>query len=137
MLRTTTIALVSALTLPAIAHADFILDGTAAPPAALLPIASVPNVVVPTKNQPESGQALFSSSMRFKIANGFGNQVPLAFAVRQIVPHGFAVSYGPDTNADTLVSWKGGAPWNRVLLASVRPLGLRLVLTMTDVKIRK
>ena len=60
-----------------------------------------------------------------------------AFAVRQIVPATVKVTYGPGADPNALVDWKGGQTWNRVLLAAVKPLGLRLVLTHTAVEIRK
>jgi hypothetical protein len=74
---------------------------------------------------------------RFKIARGFGTQVALSFAVRQIVPHAVKVTYGPGASPDAIVSWKGGDGWNRVLLRAVHPLGLRLVMTTMAVQIRK
>ena len=74
---------------------------------------------------------------RFKVAQGFGDRVPLSFAVRQIVPRAVRVSYGPGTNPDALVDWKGGQGWNWVLYRAVHPLGLRLVLGRMTVEIRK
>ena len=74
---------------------------------------------------------------RFKLAQGFGDQVPLSFAVRQIVPRAVRVTYGPGADPDALVDWKGGQGWNRVLFRAVHPLGLRLVMTYMAVQIRK
>ena len=68
---------------------------------------------------------------------GFGNQVPLAFAIRQIVPAGVAVRYGPGADPAILVDWKGGAPWDQVLKASVKQAGLRVIVTWHAVQIRK
>ena len=61
------------------------------------------------------------------IAQGFGRQVPLSFAVRQIVPSFVHVSYGPDVDTSAPVDWTGGAPWDQVLRAAVEPLGLSLI----------
>jgi hypothetical protein len=47
------------------------------------------------------------------------------------------VSYGPGADRDTLVDWRGGQGWNRVLFDAVKPLGLRLVITHLAVEIRK
>ena len=68
---------------------------------------------------------------RFKMAWGFGNAVPMSFAVRQIVPGGVRVHYGAGVDPETSVSWKGNRPWNQVLAAAVYPLHLRIV-TGTD-----
>jgi len=64
--------------------------------------------------------------LRFKTSRGFGRAVPLRFAVRQIVPSTVSVRYGPGVDPDAGVDWSGNAPWNQVLGAAVRPLGLHL-----------
>ena len=57
-------------------------------------------------------------------ASGFGDQVPLSFAVRQIVPPNFQVAYADTVQKDAPVNWKGGEPWRVTLASAVRPLGL-------------
>ena len=64
----------------------------------------------------------------FTIASGFGEQVPLSFAVRQIVPASVKVHFGKAVDQTTPVNWKGGRPWNAVLWSAIHPLGLHLVL---------
>jgi hypothetical protein len=56
--------------------------------------------------------------------SGFGDQVPLSFAVRQIVPANFQVAYADTVQKDAPVNWKGGEPWRATLASAVRPLGL-------------
>jgi len=117
----------TATTLSAAAHAHFVI--TSAPPAPN-PFASEAPLKTPVPaNHP--------TSARFEMAYGFGDQIPLSFAVRQIVPATVKVTYGPGADPNALVDWKGGQTWNRVLLAAVKPLGLRLVFTHTAVEIRK
>ncbi len=58
------------------------------------------------------------------ILAGFGAQVPLSFAVRQIVPAGIQVIFGGTVDEDALVDWKGGRPWRATLSDALRPLGL-------------
>jgi hypothetical protein len=58
------------------------------------------------------------------VLSGFGDQVPLTFAVRQIVPTNFQVAYADTVQKDAPVSWKGGEPWRATLADAVRPLGL-------------
>jgi len=60
------------------------------------------------------------------IANGFGRQVPLAFAVRQVVPAGVKTTFGPGVDQAALVDWTGGGPWIGVLRAAVNPLRLHV-----------
>ena len=79
--------------------------------------------------RPRSGPSLF------KLAHGFGEGVPLSFATRQIVPPTVTVRYGRGVDPNAAVSWKGEAPWNRVLAAAVRPLRLRLTTGASSVLI--
>jgi hypothetical protein len=118
----------SAITVSPAAHADFVITST--PPAAdSLPVSEAPpKVSVPANH---------SVPPRFKTAYGFGNQVPLSFAVRQIVPSTIYVTYGRGADRSSLVDWKGGQSWNRALLDAVKPLGLRLVIGDRAVEIRK
>jgi hypothetical protein len=65
--------------------------------------------------------------------SGFGDQVPLTFAVRQIVPANFQVAYADTVQKDVPVDWKGGEPWRATLADAVRPLGL--VVTVSGPKV--
>jgi len=67
---------------------------------------------------------------------GFGDQVPLSFAVRQIVPARFQVAFGETVDSDTPVDWKGGKPWRPTLSDAVRPLGLTVSVVGATVKIQ-
>jgi hypothetical protein len=57
-------------------------------------------------------------------AQGFGFQVPLNFAARQIAPSQVTIQYAPGVDSSALVDWKGGRRWTLVLGDAVRPLGL-------------
>ena len=57
-------------------------------------------------------------------ARGFGSQIPLEFAVRQIVPAKIKIIYGSGADHNALVDWQGGKRWTLVLRDAVRPLGL-------------
>ena len=72
---------------------------------------------------------------RFLMAQGFGHQVPLSFAIRQIVPHTTVIRFGPGIDSTAPVTWSGGRPWNRVLAAALRPLRLRMTTTARSVMI--
>jgi hypothetical protein len=123
------------------ARADFVV--AASRPPALAPT-TAPNFA-PAPGPSEASQPANAAETspapslrpRFKLAQGFGDQVPLSFAVRQIVPRAVRVTYGPGADPDALVDWKGGEGWNRVLFRAVHPLGLRLVMTYMAVQIRK
>ena len=87
--------------------------------------------------QSQAKTAPNSEKPRFKMAFGFGKSVPLAFACRQIVPRAVKIIYGPGADQTTLVDWKGGDTWNRVLHNAVQPLGLHLVMITMAVEIRR
>jgi hypothetical protein len=64
---------------------------------------------------------------------GFGHQIPLTFAVRQIVPTHFQVAFAGAVQKDAAVDWKGGDSWRKTLADAVRPLGL--VITVSGPKV--
>jgi hypothetical protein len=123
------------------ARADFVVAGQ--PPA--VPSGSPAAQGAPGGGSPDVGgqgstvstETPHPAPPQFMVAEGFGDQVPLRFAVRQIVPGAVKVTYGPGADPDAVVDWRGGQGWNRVLFRAVRPLGLRLVITYMAVEIRK
>ncbi len=70
------------------------------------------------------------------IAVGFGRDVPLEFAVRQVVPHWLGVSYSASVDCQARVSWHGGRPWNQVLGDLLTPLGLHMTMSGRTLRIR-
>jgi hypothetical protein len=111
------------------ARADFVVAGSR-------PTAPAPSDAA-RSGDGVAGSLPDAEAPQFKIAQGFGNHVPLGFAVRQMVPPAVKVTYGPGASPDALVDWKGGEGWNRALSRAVQPLGLRLVMTYMAVQIRK
>ena len=71
----------------------------------------------------------------FLLARGFGHDVPLVFAVSQVVPTRVHITYGPGVDEQQHVSWEGGKPWDQVLRSTVNPLGLHVVMSHMAVKI--
>jgi hypothetical protein len=67
--------------------------------------------------------------------SGFGDHVPLSFAVRQIVPAHFHVAYADAVQQDAPVDWKGGELWRATLANAVRPLGLTVTVSGPKVTI--
>lgn len=60
----------------------------------------------------------------FDVIEGFGSDMPLALALRQIVPPQYAFSFGDGVNAGMRISWQGGHPWNQVLSDALAPHGV-------------
>ena len=114
------------------AHASFIIE-TAPSPTGPESGDSTP----PDNPPPPGGDNSDQAVVHWLMAYGFGNNVPLAFACRQIVPPAVRVTYGPGVNPATPVTWKGGDTWNHVLRDTVTPLGLHLQMTYMAVAIEK
>jgi hypothetical protein len=130
------IALAQLLTFQA--QADFVVAGSspssrpqAAPAVPTAPAADETNAHDAGTDSPAA------VTPHFRIAQGFGDHVPIRFAVRQIVPRAVTVTYGPGVDPDAVVDWKGGQGWNWVLFRAVHHLGLHLVMTHMAVEIRK
>ncbi len=75
-------------------------------------------IETPTEN------IFWAAEEKFDAIEGFGNDLPLALALRQIVPARYAFSFGEGVNAGTKVSWEGGRPWNEALEAAIAPIGI-------------
>ncbi|MFA4994431.1 MAG: TcpQ domain-containing protein [Bdellovibrionales bacterium] len=58
------------------------------------------------------------------VVQGFATQVPLALALRQLLPNGTSFSVDQNVSIDTLVSYKGGKPWEETLNAMLASEGL-------------
>lgn len=46
---------------------------------------------------------------------GFGKDIPLAVAMRQVVPPAYSLSFAPGLDQGKPVSWNGGRPWTDVV----------------------
>jgi hypothetical protein len=91
----------------------------------------------PTANlRPKSASPTLRRPAPQPVVAGFGDQVPLSFAVRQIVPARFRIAFGETVNSDARVDWKGGKPWRATLSYAVRPLGLTVSVVGATVKIQ-
>ncbi len=127
------------------ARADFVVKEAPASPNLSTPSAGVvapgPGVVAdePHLDPGDRQSAPVPRSLipvRRHIVVGFGDQVPLSFACRQIVPTNIRVSYGPGADPGMLVSWKGGDTWSHVLGSAIKPLGLRMVSSGSRLQIK-
>jgi hypothetical protein len=118
--------ILAAISLVAPARAEFVLAPT---PAS-------------ADSQVHTPQAL-STKLRSKLTRpapdpplaGFGAHIPLSFAIRQIVPPRFQVSFADTVDKNAPVDWNGGKPWLATLSDAVRPLGLKVFVAGATVTI--
>jgi hypothetical protein len=67
-----------------------------------------------------------STSPASDVVHGFAKQVPLAVALRQILPPGYGFSVDPDVDLGVLISFQGGKPWRETLHDALEPAGLAM-----------
>lgn len=91
------------------------------------------NASVQTPHTPITAPA---TSKTFNVVNGFGADIPLALALRQIVPPAYAYSFGKNVNPGYRVSWEGGKPWNDIVNDMLVPLNLGAQITGKTVIIK-
>ncbi len=112
---------------------DFKIEGTPPPPA----VTQGPVTLAPPAAPEEEG---LKPRPRIHpapaVAVGFGRDVPLEFAVRQVAPHWVQASYGDTVDRRVRVSWHGGRPWNQVLGRVLTPLGLHMTMSGRTLWIR-
>lgn len=107
---------------PMAATPPAVVEAVPAQPAApeiLSPLVITGTQPVPVAPVPAPGILTDNS-----IVSGFAKSVPLAVALRQILPAGYAFSIDPDVDMGTLVSFKGGRPWRDTLRDALAPAGL-------------
>lgn len=76
-----------------------------------------------------------TSSSGYEQAEGFGSDIPLALAMRQIVPAQYAYVFSGNVDQGTRVTWNGGKPWDEVLADAIRPQGLDLSVSGQTVRV--
>ncbi|MGY8607519.1 TcpQ domain-containing protein [Gluconobacter cerinus] len=107
-----------ALTAPAFAGGLVIVNSADAPPAA--PAAAPSRTSVQDASSApivRDGVALSAQDdiKRVLPSSDFGSNIPLSFAIRQVLPPDMMVHYGPGVDSTKLVSWKGGRTVQAIL----------------------
>jgi len=120
---------------PADTGAQTPAPGGAVSSAPQQPVQSSPLVIMGPASQPAPAEsthtltpkpALTTPAVPEKAVQGFANNVPLAVALRQILPPDYGFSVAQDVNLSTLVSWRGGAPWHQTLQDMLGSVGLAM-----------
>lgn len=75
--------------------------------------------------------------INYEDITGFGNDIPLGLATRQIVPDDFSFSFDTDIDPGLRVSWQGGKAWNAVLEETLEPHDLKADIRNNKVRITK
>ena len=67
--------------------------------------------------------AVLAAAPAFASFEGFGKDIPLSSAARQIVPEGWTVDYGDGVDSSASVSWSSAADWQSALRSAVSKRG--------------
>ncbi|MFA7276860.1 MAG: TcpQ domain-containing protein [Pseudobdellovibrionaceae bacterium] len=89
-------------------------------PQILSNVPTEPHQKAPTPQQEPAGAA--------NVISGFGSDIPLALALRDIVPPSYPYAFEKSEYAGVRISWNGGLPWIKVLENSLTPVGLKATL---------
>ncbi len=126
------LGLSSAIMLLQPVQVDFRLDGISPPVAvAVQPLVEA----APSKTAPDGPAPPYAAVRLPVLAVGFGHDVPLEFAVRQLVPATMRIEYGDTVDRQLRVSWQGGKAWEEVLRTVTTPIGLRVMTSGRTVRI--
>jgi len=136
MLRTTIAHVIVLVAGTHVARADFVLLGERTAPKPTIS-SSASHPAVKLGSEPARPIDLAPTQSGVPIASGFGQHVPLSFAVRQIVPPNLHVIYANGIDSGAMVDWTGGQAWNAVLNRAVAPLGLRVQVSLATVTISR
>lgn len=88
-----------------------------------------PEQVVPTNRTPVATASPATADHQTtdnEIVQGFGSDIPLAFALSQVVPAHYSYAFGDNVNPGYRVSWNGGRPWQTIVTNMIKPLGLEM-----------
>jgi opacity protein-like surface antigen len=70
------------------------------------------------------GFAALASAASAEPVRGFGRDVPMSAAMRQVVPDGWSVSYGVGVDSNQHVNWRGAEDWRQVVDTMATSRGL-------------
>ena len=69
------------------------------------------------------------------VVEGFGKDIPLAIALRDIVPSNYAYVFSPRDIAGTKISWRGGKSWLEVLQSALSQQNLEATINGNNITI--
>ena len=128
--------------MPVTARAEFIMQQDAPPPVGMS--AQIPNSSAEHARlaraywlRTHRGPAIpaAAAQVRVGMADGFGKDVPLKVALLQILPLNVTAQFGQGVDAEQVVDWSGGKPWQAVLHDVVQPLHLHATVSGSVVRI--
>lgn len=93
--------------------------------------------LVTGENVATQATAPIATTSTDKVVDGFGKQVPLVIAMRQILPSDYGFAHRDGVDLGQLIDWQGGRPWPQVLSEALAPVGVRIVISGDTVLLEK
>jgi hypothetical protein len=90
----------------------------------------------PLSPRPQAAPRAADPQGEYAMVEGFGSDMALALALREVVPAHYSFSFAKGVNPGYRVSWNGGKPWNQVVREMVAPLDLTYEIRGNTVVIR-
>lgn len=112
-------------------------ESQAASPSPSASVSLVTGQPVASSAPPAPAHAGTASPGGDRVVDGFGKQVPLIVALRQILPPAYGFAHRDGVDLTQSVDWKGGRPWQQVLTEALTPVGLKAAVTADTVLIEK
>lgn len=109
-------------------------DKPATPPAAPA-TSSVARDVPPAPAMPVMPAA--APALDMTPVQGFGKDLPLAIALRQVAPANYAYRFDQGVSPGQKVSWKGGKPWPQVLSDMLAASNLQVVIVGNVISVQR
>nr|WP_250807633.1 toxin co-regulated pilus biosynthesis Q family protein [Neorhizobium tomejilense] len=72
-----------------------------------------------------AGLGVMNSGIANAAFDGFGSDIPLESAAKQIVPEGYSIDYGAGVDKSVAVSWGSASDWQGALSSAVAKKGLK------------
>ena len=104
-------------------HSQAPIAPVAMPEPIVAPTPPAPVIITTPVAEPTKPIAI-TPSVSNEIAVGFGNDIPLTTALRQILPANYTYVLDQNIDGEQFVTWNGGREWPIVLNDMVQPLGL-------------
>lgn len=103
-------------------------------PRALTPVAA-PEPVIASTSATSTTITTTTAAANLDLIQGFGRDVPLTIATRQIVPAGHTVQYAPGIDPNTSVTWTGGRSWKEALNDALAEKNMKATIVADSVMI--
>jgi|GEM_PF-5187522 len=84
-----------------------------------------------------ASKSMPATTQGFAKLSGFGNDMPLAIALQQVIPPAYGYDFGANVDMGARTSWSGGQGWDVVLRNMLAPLGLTADIRSKSVRIEK